>query len=669
MVYVGQDFGSIGPCAPAIEPALIDPRLPVSFASAGELPPELPYWPSYSEIAPLARGRYLEWLAGGRAELRIPIGYVFLFLYGIERRLLYDDAMHSAVTGTERDLLLEEVERLLRTYGDHPSFHKYATQLLDVVRIRTETLGLVPLPRFPPEDDRGLPLALQARIGRYIALEEPIPGEWALAWVAASPEARLRTAARRCPALFRELFLRRYAERFADDGGLIIRADPAPLTLTVQPASASFRGASVKLEADEIRHLGGLNTQKQPLYDLLESASDELSPYSRSLSSKSGFPKLASLALLPAEIGRFETCDEREVLRTWIRTQLGDLPQAVVSAADLQALWIPVAPPRWGSKDDKLLIQLLAQDGIGIEPDARFEGGSLSDVAKGVLFRLHQGEELEPLPVFRLAALLLHLGALVAHAEGDASFEEEMELARRLESALELRLPERLRLQARMRQLLTDPPRGTGGIKKRLATIDSASRAQIAAFLVPVAGADGRITAPELKLLRKIFGLLGQSRESLDLEIQALGGLAEAPQPAPVRERAVLLDPDRIAARLAETERASALLLSVFATTVDSEIDEALEPEEARQPLDPDAVLGLDSAHSAFLLYLGQRASWRRIELERVAGALGVLLDGALETINSAVVNRFGAVLAEGEDPIAVDLETAQELQTSALRP
>lgn len=676
MVYVGRAFGSIGPLGPSIEPALVDPNLPVSFPRMGASTPELPYWPSYSEIESLSRGRYLEWLAGGRAELRIPIGYVFLFLYGLERRLLYDDAAHDAVAAAERELLLDEIERLLRTYGDHASFQRYATQLRDVVRIRSGTIGRFPLPQFPPEPSYETPLYLQARLGRYIALGEPIPGEWALAWVAASPEARLRTVARRCPALFREQFLRRYAERFTEDGGLIVRAEHAPLTITVQPASASFRGASVTLEAKELRHLGGLNTQKQPLYELLESVSEELAPYSRSLSSKSAFPKLASLALLPSETGRFESCDEREAVRSWIRAQLGDRMLAVVAAADLRSFWTPLAPPRWGAKDDGLLIRLLAQDGIGIEPDVRFEAESLADVEKAVLFRFHQGEEPKPLPVFRLAALLLHLGALVANVEGEVSAVEEVELANRLESSLHLGRPERVRLEARMRQLLADPPRGTGGLKKRLAIIDSGSRAKLASLLIPIAGADGRISTPELKMLRKIFDLLGQPRETLDREIQALGGLGDGgrePAAGGVDassrpEPTVLLDPDRIAVRLAETARASALLASVFRDEVDADIDQVLEREEEPEMIDPDAVLGLDSAHSALLLYLGQRESWNRGELERVARTLGILLDGALETINTAVVTRCGTLLAEGDDPIEIDLETARELQGADLR-
>jgi hypothetical protein len=73
------------------EPSLIDLRLPVSRTSPSTSPP-LGYWPSYARLTPEARRCYLEWLAMGRRNPSIDIGYVFIFFYGLERRLLVDMA-------------------------------------------------------------------------------------------------------------------------------------------------------------------------------------------------------------------------------------------------------------------------------------------------------------------------------------------------------------------------------------------------------------------------------------------------------------------------------------------------------------------------------------------------------------------------------------------------
>ena len=73
------------------------------------------------------------WLAQGRRIPDIPIGYVFLFMYGLERRVLVDIA-------DQPDLALElvqiraEMVELLRLYGDSGrSFSGYASQFLDVI--------------------------------------------------------------------------------------------------------------------------------------------------------------------------------------------------------------------------------------------------------------------------------------------------------------------------------------------------------------------------------------------------------------------------------------------------------------------------------------------------------------------------------------------------------
>lgn len=66
-----------------IEPSLIVPSLPVDFSAANV--EKLPYYPSYKNMTPLQRGKYLTWLAN--IDDPIEIGYVFLFYYGVERFL------------------------------------------------------------------------------------------------------------------------------------------------------------------------------------------------------------------------------------------------------------------------------------------------------------------------------------------------------------------------------------------------------------------------------------------------------------------------------------------------------------------------------------------------------------------------------------------------------
>ena len=85
MIYVGKSLPPVGGWQD-VEPALINPSLPVARRKPDVAGESMGYWPSYSEISPQAHAAYLSWLAGGRSDPGAYIGYVFLFFYGLERR-------------------------------------------------------------------------------------------------------------------------------------------------------------------------------------------------------------------------------------------------------------------------------------------------------------------------------------------------------------------------------------------------------------------------------------------------------------------------------------------------------------------------------------------------------------------------------------------------------
>jgi len=129
----------------------------------------LDYWPSYAAISPRARAGYLEWLAAGRRNPGAPIGFVFLFFYGIERRVLVD-AQTSEVARAEIDGLVDEIEALLAVYGDHPSFRGYASSFVEVGRLLHRS---VPLDELEPRFDAAgwdVPLSTKLALGAYAHL-------------------------------------------------------------------------------------------------------------------------------------------------------------------------------------------------------------------------------------------------------------------------------------------------------------------------------------------------------------------------------------------------------------------------------------------------------------------------------------------------------------------
>jgi len=186
--------------------------------------------------------------------------------------------------------------------------------------------------------------------------------------------------------------------------------------------------------------------------------------------------------------------------------------------------------------------------------------------------------------------------------------------------------------------------------------------------------------AEELKLLTRIYGLLGLDRQAVYSDVHALAAGNTEPPPAaepvtvrpadlpavfpipataaPVLAGGIALDPRKVQAKLAETEQVSSLLEGIFRE------EEAPAPATAAVT-GPALLAGLDGAHSELLRRLAEKSAWPRLDVERMANDLGLLPDGALEVINEAAYERCGAPLLEGDEIIEIDQEILEELTAS----
>ena len=192
-----------------------------------------------------------------------------------------------------------------------------------------------------------------------------------------------------------------------------------------------------------------------------------------------------------------------------------------------------------------------------------------------------------------------------------------------------------------------------------------------------VAAADGVVSPAEITTLTKIFKLLGLDPASVYSRVHAAttGGLPAA-GPVTVRQQSpgapgyavpprpasgtshpqvVRLDEAVILAKLAETAAVSALLGSIF--TDDDQAPRPPPPATSGIPL-----AGLDGPHSALLRALAARGSWTRGELEAECAGLSLLPDGALATLNEAAYDAVGDPFADGDDPIDINRDVAQEM-------
>jgi hypothetical protein len=480
-----------------IEPALVDPGEDVNLSQSESRGLRIDYWSYYSDISPEARGAYLNWLQAGRVD-DVQIGYVFLFFYGIERRVL-NDAVTSQQAREEVPELLRETERLLELY-DHSSFQRYATNLHAAASFgiakRVSDLR-PPTQRIVREELLAIELAT-----RGLAVDgKPLPGEWALARARTDADISLRTPATRCPEEFAQLFLARYADRHAE--GLKLQPDEgSSSSLWYRPASPSF-GGHVKLgSAKDLHPVARYSGHLQELKCLVEEVTDELAPYSRHVGRHGNRDSFRAIALLPDQLAR----DRASAALTDLLAGLPAAGHVVHSTAELAAALSCPTAPKLCRRDAVALASLLGALGIGIEPDMRHGGRSFRGHERVVLWR----EEQVSAPVsadFAAALALLQMGVAMSVGNGDSHGLTERWLSQ-LTTVFPLPPADRRRLQASLCWLLAEQP-GSAGIKVLLRHVDEIQRELIARSLVVLTTADGATTtAQQFDTLRWLYGLL-----------------------------------------------------------------------------------------------------------------------------------------------------------------
>lgn len=213
MIYVSDG-------EPAVEEASnINLRLPVGQPVRSPAA-QLNHCPQYRWLSPDQRATYLAWLAAGRkdeAPASRELGYIFLFFYGLERRLLVEKAQDQEAVA--------EIVRLIYHYGPYTrskSLHNYGCQLIHFWGWKQGVEYYAQLLQWM----KTLPVSLLGEdewaivLASHFLSSKPLPPELGYELVSRDPEARRSVVFSRFNEEFRALFSRRYLERFPGGLGL-----------------------------------------------------------------------------------------------------------------------------------------------------------------------------------------------------------------------------------------------------------------------------------------------------------------------------------------------------------------------------------------------------------------------------------------------------------------
>lgn len=660
MVYFGKLLEA--PRGGGVDNSLIDPSLKVAPYSPDRAGHTMHYWPSYSSIQPEARRAYLEWLAGGRKNPEVGIGYVFLFFYGLERRLFVERVREDFLA------IAEEVRRLVSIYGGNGSFHGYANRLLDTLEVMATQHDV--RPALSPDMRVGyeMPMAARIYLGRVLDSGAAFEADDALVWLLGSPETGLRTPATRCFEELVPLWRLRFAERHPN--GLKVRAPKSRLKMQYRPASANFEiDVDVRLGGRELPDVAALSAPLANLHQILDGCTDELGAYSRFLGKNpEGRGTVEAAPLLPRELFALAGGQVEEARKTIEGLFEGRTLAAVRTELLLETLGIDL--PAGAKVNTAMATQVgsfLDRIDVGHEPDRRYGPGGPAAGGRVLLFKAAAGAPVDgEAGAYKAARTMIEISAMAAHADGEVAEAEFTAIRTDLRNTTGLSEVERARLLAHASILLKDGPRQQSALG-RLARLPDAEKRQAAKSAVSAVLADGHASGAEVKFLEKLYKTLGLPTDEVyaalhrgGVQIDELVAVAKAepsrgvpiparPAPPAPKSNVVEIDTARLERIKAETSAVSSLLADIFVE------DTPPPPAPVAAPSNGSAAFkGLDAAHGELLAAILSAGGLVRGDFDERARALRLLPDGAIETINEWGFETFDEPVIEDDDDVAL---------------
>jgi tellurite resistance protein len=652
------------------EPSLIVTSLSVSATAAHALQ-DFGYYPAYDRVTAEQRRSYLQWLAGGRTDpdpTQRSLGHLFMFFYGLERRILVEH---------DRDVrLLEELVRLLQEYGPAHRSRSLRTYFLQLLHFGGWQLGaeayralwprLVELAGDRPDED-----ALRFVLANLHQRAEPL--DWTIAFrlALASRESRRSTVMARAEEKFFALFQKRYEDEFG--GNFVPDAAKQQTIAQYRPASSALlqlRYERQYAEALELRlpNVTGLHGQFKRLPAIWNSCVDDLSGYSRALGSvRAGSgAALARWHALPAEL----RTTEEHPLKAAFETLIGNAPKegdyTFVPTAALASLAEIPERAKLTAVQSRQLLEVVSELGWELAPNPEVTGLSLAWNQELAIFRTNKADQ----RTAHTAGLVRLLYLAVALAASDGAIEEEEVVTFyqiiSTESANESDL---LLLRATEASLRRDANVAIRSLPQLAKLIPSESKGFVLRIMARIAASDSEVSLDELKVLRRIaraFGLNADAIETLLREdesfrevtiatVERSGARGEAIPARPSQERrAFALDENRIRALTQETREVISLLSSVMTDADEAPCSPPQPVEAAAHAARAEWLAGLDARYHTAVLSLVTRDEIPTADFDCVAADNHLMPDDLFNAVNTWSDEVLGDFLLERGENVTI---------------
>lgn len=640
------------------EASLVDDSLKIENKPTGFEDEKLGYWPTFNGLTPIGRGVYLNWLSGNRSDPETPLGYVFIYFYGLERRITID-SMNQEVNDAEFKSLFDEIIRLKGIYGNSRSFSNYSTRLLELMCVlRPHVVSLAELEKTPQRDS----LLFKHRLAITVNEEKPVPSDLALAWIRFYPDYNLKKPARHCGSEFSQLFTRLYCTKYGV--GIVVKPNKKRLKIDYHPASPSLGGLSFPQQ--DLPDPSFLTGPVNKLIAIADECTEKLDAYSRYLAKPdTSRTDIEAILLLPDDLIDLGGALYLEKFKKWADDAIST-KNGLVNIEEFWTYTQSSLPAKINKKEIELFQNLAQKAGYGIAPDTRYHHAKMNADGILVLFPEGHGKYFEPSKAFSEMGMVLRLGAMVAKIDSHVDQAELQLLYQLIDQDTKLSPTEKRSLLAYLIWMLNTPLNVTG-IKARVELLGKTEKAAVSRIFIGIAMADGKIEPEEIKQLEKLYSLLDFDKAQVTRDIHGMSSRKAVVQPVNPQSETIStastsfhLDESILAIHESETKDVQSMLSAIFmedepATNSDDTTTDTNTVEEDT---------GLDKPHYALFESLIRKDKWTRQEVETQCRDLDLMVSGALETINEWSFDKVDvALLEEDGDAIFVNHEILEEIE------
>lgn len=637
-----------------IETSLVDDSYPIKTSSIDHIDSSLKYYPSYSQLSSLCRDTYLKWLEGDRTRPSTPIGYVFLYFYGIERRILLDHLIGKKGNNDEFKALFAEIQRLKSIFKDNKSFFWYCTKLLEIMCIYKPGLVSIDNQEMSYGYDS---ILLKYQISQAAINNKPISSNIALHWLKSLSAYNLKTPARRCSEEFDELFRLVYTQKYGD--GILVKPNKSRLSIHYFPASASLSG--IRLEALDIPDPSILRGPSNKFISIAEECTNQLDSYSRHLGRKDTSKNdLSAKILLPEILLKSHTTEFIENFKTQVNDVLVK-HNGVISVKNFWEIIDEPLPEKINKKVFLFMHSIVDKAGYDMVPNPHLNHGK--PIKDGSIVLFNEKLESSYVPTFAYNEILIHLwlGSIIAKQDESIHDNKLEVLKSRIDSENQLTPAEKQSLHAYLMWRLHNTVSFTG-LKKHLSVLDPQTKETISQNLIEISLADGKVTKQEITHLEKLFQMLGidKSLISTKLHNQSTKNGQESSVNTSIAttehvDGEFKLNNSRLEFHETQTKEIQSLLKTIFT-----------ESEEETEEITPDINQEegiLDESHHKFYKQLITQEKWSREEVNKICEDLNLMIDGAIEIINDWSFDTVDSAVIDDDEDIYIDFEIVQELE------